>query len=153
MATWPVIIDDDGTGTTGTVVSAALFDLVKGYIASPWTTIPYAAANFCDSAGTPLGTSLIQKNVYCRIAAGTILWSFYANTLALPGASAGIHIRNLPFQFPDLFTVNPVSLASVPAYLEAITATQVAIKRLDLQAWAGGSHYAAFMAIVQVVEA
>jgi hypothetical protein len=34
MATWPPIVDDDGTGTTGTPTDYALFQQVKGYIDS-----------------------------------------------------------------------------------------------------------------------
>lgn len=39
MATWPTIIDDDGTGTSGTVLNKALFDEVKGYIGTAWAPI------------------------------------------------------------------------------------------------------------------
>lgn len=32
MATWPLIIDDDGTGNTGTATDKALFDQIKNYV-------------------------------------------------------------------------------------------------------------------------
>lgn len=46
MATWPTITDDDGTGTTGTILGDALFDSIRDYIGDTWTSVAYSAGNF-----------------------------------------------------------------------------------------------------------
>lgn len=46
MATWPTITDDDGTGTTGTILDDALFDAIRDYIGAAWVAVTYAAGNF-----------------------------------------------------------------------------------------------------------
>lgn len=47
MATWPTIIDDDGSNTTGTVVNNAnVWNPIKAYIDTPWVDWPYNAGYF-----------------------------------------------------------------------------------------------------------
>lgn len=45
MATWPTITDDDGTGTTGTILDQAKFNEIRDYIGA-WNTYTYSAGNF-----------------------------------------------------------------------------------------------------------
>lgn len=52
MATWPTVTDDDGTGTTGTILDNALFSSVRDYIGASWSAVTYAAGDFTASAGT-----------------------------------------------------------------------------------------------------
>lgn len=46
MATWPTITDDDGSGTTGTILDDALFDSIRDYIGTAWTAVAFSAGNF-----------------------------------------------------------------------------------------------------------
>jgi hypothetical protein len=49
---WPTIVDDDGSGTTGTVLDKALFDLIRAYIDRAWLTYtPF----WITPAGDPFG--------------------------------------------------------------------------------------------------
>lgn len=52
MATWPTITDDDGSGTTGTVLDDALFDSIRDYINNGMTAVSFNAANFTASTGS-----------------------------------------------------------------------------------------------------
>jgi hypothetical protein len=59
------IIDDDGTGTTGTVIDNAwkteLYNQIDGIAGGDWIDIPYAAGNYTASTGAwtvPAGTQL-----------------------------------------------------------------------------------------------
>lgn len=52
MATWPTITDDDGTGTTGTILDQALFNQVRDYVGAAHTTVTYAAGNFTAQVGS-----------------------------------------------------------------------------------------------------
>ena len=52
MATFPTVTDDDGTGTTGTILNASLFTDVKNYINAGMTAVTYAGGNFTASSGS-----------------------------------------------------------------------------------------------------
>lgn len=59
MATWPTIVDDDGTGTSGTPIDVMLFSQVKAYVDGSlgeadglWVNVPFAAGNFGATGGT-----------------------------------------------------------------------------------------------------
>ena len=70
------MVDDDGTGTTGTVINNAwkqqLYDQIDAAdadaaLTAVWVAVPYSAANFTASAGTwtvPSGNVLYR---YCKI--------------------------------------------------------------------------------------
>lgn len=53
MATWPTVTDDDGTGTTGTILDLALFNSIRDYIGASWSSVAFSAGNF---TGNVLGT-------------------------------------------------------------------------------------------------
>lgn len=46
MATWPTVTDDDGSGTTGTILDQALFNSIRDYAGVAYTTVTYASGNF-----------------------------------------------------------------------------------------------------------
>lgn len=52
MATWPTVTDDDGSGTTGTILDQALFNSVRDYIGTAWTAVTYAGGNFTTDTGS-----------------------------------------------------------------------------------------------------
>lgn len=46
MAVFPTVTDDDGTGTTGTILDQALFHSVRDYAGVAWTDVAFSAGNF-----------------------------------------------------------------------------------------------------------
>lgn len=52
MATWPTVTDDDGSGTTGTILDQAFFNSVRDYIGTAWTTVAHSAGNFTADTGS-----------------------------------------------------------------------------------------------------
>lgn len=52
MATWPTVTDDDGSGTTGTILDNAFFGSVRDYIGGAWTSVAHSAGNFTSNAGS-----------------------------------------------------------------------------------------------------
>ena len=83
MATWPNIIDDDGTGTSGTPLSDALFDQIKAYIDAGvpggWQDVPFNAGNYMGSGGMTwtLAAGHQLLNRWKMIGAYTMLWTVY----------------------------------------------------------------------------
>jgi hypothetical protein len=72
MATWPTIIDDDGSGTTGTPLDFALFQQVKGYIdAAPLLLVPTLGSpsynDFQPVGGPAAHVWLLQPSVATAI--------------------------------------------------------------------------------------
>lgn len=49
MATWPTITDDDGSGTTGTILDQAKFNEIRDYIGAAWSSVSYNAGDFTAS--------------------------------------------------------------------------------------------------------
>ena len=49
MAVFPTITDDDGTGTTGTILDQALFHGIRDYVGTSWTDVTFNAGNFTAS--------------------------------------------------------------------------------------------------------
>lgn len=53
MATWPTVTDDDGSGTTGTILDQALTNAIRDYIGAAWASVAFSAGNFtADSSMT-----------------------------------------------------------------------------------------------------
>lgn len=50
MATWPTITDDDGTGTTGTILDDSLFDSIRDYVGAAWASVAFNAGNYTADA-------------------------------------------------------------------------------------------------------
>ncbi len=46
MATWPTITDDDGSGSTGTILDQSLFNSIRDYAGVAWTAVTFSAGNF-----------------------------------------------------------------------------------------------------------
>lgn len=50
MATWPTFTNDDGSGTTGTLLTSAKLGEIQTYIGGAWATRTFAAGNYYGSA-------------------------------------------------------------------------------------------------------
>lgn len=102
------IIDDDGSGTTGTVIDAAwkteLYDQIDGIvtpITPTWQDVPFNAANFKSESGMvwTVGSGAVVRNRYARVG-GILFWSFYISWFSggnvLSGTPGGVLIMTLP---------------------------------------------------------
>jgi hypothetical protein len=93
------IVDDDGTGKTGTVIDNAwkqqFYDqidaLYGGGVPAAWTARPFVAGNYTATA--PLVWTATAGHIvtdrYCVIGGKTLLWSFSCTGVALTGAAGG----------------------------------------------------------------
>lgn len=94
MATWPTVTDDDGSGTTGTILDKALFDSVQTYIGGAWTTPTFAAGNFTASGSMTwtLTSGDVALNKYIVIGK-TVHWHLVLTTTTVGGtASTGLRV-------------------------------------------------------------
>jgi hypothetical protein len=100
MAVWPNIIDDDGSGTTGTVLNDALFDAIKAYIDASvggaaggvWVDVPYSAANFGASGGTWTVTGANAKRYSYMLLGKTAFVQIYVDTSTVGGTPTSLNV-------------------------------------------------------------
>jgi hypothetical protein len=89
----PPMIDDDGTGTTGTVLNnawyQALCDAIDASVAvlGKWTDVPYSAGNFT----TPSGTWTVPSGSISQYA-----WSLSGKTLVLSFSVTNTTVTGTP---------------------------------------------------------
>ena len=141
------MVDDDGSGTTGTIINNAwkseLYDQIDA-LAAPST----GAGAWQAMAGTfhiqnDLGTALtatILVNRYRRLGGNTVLWQFGANPITLPAVSQNLYLVQMPFALLGPTGASyPVALAPSLGYLTFIHAGALSAKRADAANWAAGS--------------
>jgi hypothetical protein len=118
------MIDDDGTGTTGTIINNAwkqeLYNQIDALAAAPgvWVDVPFSAANFTASGGAAwtVAASNVLLNRYTVIGK-TVVWSVYVENTSISGATpAELYIR-----IPGGFTVKPYSGSTATAQLNDAT--------------------------------
>lgn len=98
--TW---VDDDGTGTTGTIINNArlqqdIYDPIDAAIAPPWTPIAFNAANFVAIGGGSITITAAsqQQNAYMLVGTKLMIWLFGFNQITITGAVTEIRYT-LPF--------------------------------------------------------
>lgn len=143
------IVDDDGSGTTGTVINNAwkqeLYNQIDGlagtFNPSAWTAVPFNAGNF-GAAGSMVWTveaGDVLQNRYL-LQGKTLFWSVYLFTTSLSGtASAQLRI-NLPIAGANAATTRylmPVGYigdggSNVSGYVETAAATYIGISKTNL---------------------
>jgi hypothetical protein len=93
------IVDDDGTGKTGTVIDNAwkqqFYDqidaLYGGGVPAAWTARPFVAGNYTATAPlvwTATAGQIITDR-YCVLGGKTLFWQFSCNGVTLTGAAGG----------------------------------------------------------------
>ena len=96
------IIDDDGTGTSGTVIDNAwkqeFYNQIDGYVTGTagsgvWTDVPFSAANFSGVAPLvwTVGAAAVIRNQY-QVQGKILFWSLYLSWFSggnVIGGSAG----------------------------------------------------------------
>lgn len=96
--------DDDGSGTTGTVINNAektlLYDQIDAAIAplntmGVWLAEPFNAANFSAAGGMIWGVSLVTNNRYTR-SGKTVIWTLWVQGMATSGTASNTLYVKLP---------------------------------------------------------
>ncbi len=169
MATWPPILDDDGSGTTGTPTDYALFQQIKAYIdgqagatvGDAWTNVPFNAGNF--GAGGAMTWTVeagdILMNRY-KVNGKTLLWSAYLFTTTLGGTVSNQLRINLPVPGMQAATARflmPVAFigdggANVTGYAETVGVTYLAINKTNLANFTLGANalHVAFTVLFEI---
>jgi molybdopterin-binding protein len=86
MATWPTVTDDDGSGTTGTILDQSLFNSVRDYIGASWTDVAFSAGNFTANGSMTWTVASGDVTSYRWIEIGkTMIVSVYLSTTSVGG--------------------------------------------------------------------
>jgi hypothetical protein len=92
------MVDDDGTGTTGTVINNAwkqqLYDQIDAADTAmgTWTSVPYNAANFTASAGTWVVAAGDVAAYQYALIGKILLLNFFLNTTTVTGSPATLRL-------------------------------------------------------------
>jgi hypothetical protein len=111
------MIDDDGTGTTGTIINNAwkqeLYNQIDAFGEPGWITVPFASGNFTASAGAwTVSAANVGHQKYRRD--GTIVdVAIEVNASSISGAPTNIAIQGFPFNFAACPSVLAMSSGSV----------------------------------------
>jgi hypothetical protein len=91
-------VDDDGTGTTGTIRNnawkTALYDAIDATITASfaWTAVSFNAANFTSDVGTwVVGSGDVLTNKYL-LSGKTMIWSLELQTTTLTGTPGILNV-------------------------------------------------------------
>jgi hypothetical protein len=121
-----VWIDDDGTGTTGTVINQALHTTLYNEIDTAlaqlapltalgaWTAIPFNAANFTSDSGTWVVAAGNQTMLAYMVVGKLLLLSFALTGTTVTGAPVFLRIK-----LPTGFTASGTIYAPNPFWYQA----------------------------------
>jgi hypothetical protein len=88
------MVDDDGTGTTGTVINNAwkqeFYDQIDASLGGTWTAIPYNPANFTAQAGTWTVEAADILNFSYTTIGKTMIINFFFESTSVLGATADL---------------------------------------------------------------
>jgi len=114
-------IDDDGTGTTGTIINnaekQALYNQIDGAITQPWIDVPFAAANF--SALAPMTWTVTAAGVATNrytLTGRVLVWHFFVSWY-----TGGNVLGGTPSN--TLYMTLPAGLVTAPAQFLAVDYT------------------------------
>jgi len=106
-----IMTDDDGTGTTGTILNNAWLQTIYGQVdalVAPWVPVPFSAANFTASGSGTWTVTGTQACSTCRIGAlmtvlfqtslSTVGGTPYALNVTIPGLLPTLGI-GMPFNY------------------------------------------------------
>jgi hypothetical protein len=93
MATWPTVTDDDGTGTTGTILDLALFNSVRDYIGTGWTAPSFSAGNFTADASMTWTVASGDVTTYAYQEIGKTMFLSAVVATSTVGGTVSIELR------------------------------------------------------------
>lgn len=147
------MIDDDGSGTTGTIINNAwkteFYNQIDGLVCPAWTA--FTPANITDASGNPL-TNSIQACRYRRLGNDIVIWHFTMDSISVGTSTASIFLSGVPFGFVGT-QYNPVAQASAAAVVDSYSTFQARLRRFDQTNWAPGAYFFRFMTIWEVTSA
>jgi hypothetical protein len=145
------MVDDDGSGTTGTILNNAwkqeLYGQVDSFVGTAW--VEFRPNAITDDPGTVL-TTTIQVCRYRRLANNVLVWQLRMDAVTLPASTAGIWFSGTPFSTVGLNQFNPVSHASLPAYVDTFAANRFRVRKFDQTNWPAGAYFVRFMTTWEV---
>jgi len=145
------MIDDDGSGTTGTILNNAwkqeLYGQIDGVVEPAPVTIPHSALIF--NGGLVVTAAQLTLCDYVRHGRDVHLRIVITAATVTAGASASIGIGGLPFTLangPSLMTITSLAAAGWGTCMTAPQAggNSVALNRFDFATWpasAGGAYF------------
>ena len=147
MATWPTVTDDDGSGTTGTILDQAFFNSVRDYIGAAWTSVAHNAGNFTVPSGTWTVASGDQTR-YAYLNIGKTLFVQFGITqgsvtgtpayleIAIPGGFTSASSEQYDTHwYQDGASTTGVGLILVPG-----SSTKFRLYKSDLSAWTAATN-------------
>lgn len=138
------LIEDDGTGYTGTPFDNAwqtkLYNAIDATLGGPWANIPFNAGSFLVDDGTPLTVSQIV-NRWRPIGSTTVIWECSLNPVTIPKASTTLIIGGLPFIPQTMGAAYPMAWSNYGSYLRGYGAGSqgMVIARSDGAAFVAGA--------------
>jgi hypothetical protein len=141
------IIDDDGTGTTGTVIDNAwkteLYNQIDALAGTAWVAIPFNVADFW----TGVTAGAVSANYYTILNAKTLIWILAVYNVPLPPGGGAYLSYRIPAGrsiFASNAAMGKASLATdngveVPGIMVAsnLGPTYLAVCKSNFSAWAG----------------
>lgn len=109
MATWPTVTDDDGTGTTGTILDQALFNSVRDYIGTSWTSVPFSAGNFTADSSMTWTVAIGDVTTYAYIEIGKTM---HISIVVSSTSVGGVVSQELRVAVPNSRTIPKTSWGS-----------------------------------------
>jgi hypothetical protein len=132
------MVDDDGSGTTGTILNNAwkqeLYGQIDALAAAPWIVPPFVASDYgVIGTGTWTVTSGDVVNTAYTIIGRTLFWTLGINQNALTGSPVGLSRKafgNYPIArtFSGPYISGPVGQPAVVGYYETSSGAGSLIK-------------------------
>ena len=123
------MVDDDGSGTTGTILNNAwkqeLYTQIDGATGAVWTNVPFNAANFAGSAPMvwTVGAPAVVTNRYTRIG-NVLVWSVYLSWFSGSNVLSGSATPTLKMTLPGGCLLQDTQVAPI-VYAPSIAGAQV----------------------------
>jgi hypothetical protein len=157
------IIDDDGSGKTGTVIDNAwkqeLYNQIDGALvaaAGTWQAVTLAGGVSSETTGATLATAIVTNRMI-RVAPTVILWMVRFDSLSVEASTASVilnypQVGATPFSVANINQINPVTY-STPSlgglYMQPLAVNRFKIRKNDFTNMAAGAYYLAFSAILE----
>lgn len=92
------IIDDDGSGTTGTVIDNAwkqeFYNQIDAIVGGAWIQVPFNAANFYASAEGTWTVTAANQNNYAYVTVGPVrLVAIYLSNTGVAGNPVSLNVK------------------------------------------------------------
>lgn len=145
---WPPYIDDDGSGTVGTITDKAFFDAMKGYVdglaGADWQVLPITAAAFHGNVGTWTVTGFTAYHCWFNAPTGIMLLTVAITASTVSGNPQALQLTLPGGLFPAVATVgtayvSPAGVWEIDAVVANPSDPNINIQRAGFAAFAAGN--------------